>query len=130
MRVVRPSKSSRRGVLRQLRLVTRGDAEPRPTAADGGPPLPALFARGRYTVKRLLGEGGKKRVYLAHDHALDRDVACALIKGDGLDEAGRARVRREAQAMGRLGDHPHVVTVHDIGEESGEPFIVCQYMEG
>ncbi|NIU39834.1 hypothetical protein GWN65_07675, partial [Candidatus Bathyarchaeota archaeon] len=55
------------------------------------------------------------RVYLAHDTRLDRDVAFALIKTEGLDAAGLARVRREAQAMGRLGDHPNVVTVHDIG---------------
>lgn len=32
--------------------------------------------------------------------------------------------------MGRLGDHPHIVTVHDIGEEGGLPYIVCQYMAG
>ena len=47
------------------------------------PPLqtvPTSFANGRYTVKRFLGEGGKKKVYLAHDTLLDRDVAFALIK--------------------------------------------------
>ncbi len=86
--------------------------------------------RGPLHRPRLLGEGGKKRVYLAHDTRLDRDVAFALIKTDGLDEAGRIRVRREAQAMGRLGDHPHIVTIHDIGEENGQPFIVSQYMAG
>src|SRR5438093_911405 len=95
--------------------------------------LPASFASGRYEVKGFLGEGARKRVYLAHDSKLDRDVAFALIKTEGLDEAGLARVRREAQAMGRLGDHPHIVTVFDIGEEydlSGrpEPYIVSQYM--
>ncbi|MSQ22675.1 MAG: hypothetical protein EXR53_05130 [Dehalococcoidia bacterium] len=42
--------------------------------------LPASFAGGRYQVKKFLGEGGKKRVYLAHDTTLDRDVAFALIK--------------------------------------------------
>ena len=54
----------------------------------------------------------------------------ALIRTEGLDEADRVRVEREAQAMGRLGDHPHVVTVFDIGEEGGEPYIVSQYMAG
>jgi class 3 adenylate cyclase len=81
-------------------------------------------------VQRFLGEGGRKRVYLAHDGRLDRDVAIAVIKTEGLDEAGLARVRREAQAMGRLGDHPHVVTVFDIGDEDGQPYIVSQYMAG
>jgi predicted ATPase/class 3 adenylate cyclase len=81
-------------------------------------------------VKRFLGEGGKKRVYLAHDTRLDRDVAFSLIKTEGLDAAGLARVRREAQAMGRLGDHPNVVTIFDVGEEAGQPCIVSQHMEG
>ena len=74
---------------------------------------------GRYQVQRFLGEGAKKRVYLAHDTKLDRDVAFALIKTDGLDADGLVRIRREAQAMGRLGDHPHIVTVFDTGDENG-----------
>ncbi|MBI1886376.1 MAG: protein kinase, partial [Chloroflexi bacterium] len=98
---------------------------PRPS-----PTLPAAFSSGRYQVRSFLGEGGKKRVYLAHDTRLDRDVAFALIKTEGLDEAGLVRVRREAQAMGRLGDHPNVVTVYDIGEEDGQPYIVSQHMAG
>jgi hypothetical protein len=98
---------------------------PQPT-----PALPAAFADGRYQVQRFLGEGGRKRVYLAHDTKLDRDVAIAVIKTEGLDEAGLARVRREAQAMGRLGDHPHIVTAFDIGDEGGQPYIVSQYMAG
>src|SRR5437867_13146185 len=77
---------------------------------------PTSFAGGRYQVKRFLGEGGKKRVYLAHDSLLDRDVAFAPIKTEGLDEVGRQRIRREAQAMGRLGAHPHIVSVFDLGE--------------
>mgnify|MGYP000748405366 CR=1 FL=1 len=94
------------------------------------PALPAAFAGGRYQVQRFLGEGGRKRVYLAHDSKLDRDVAIAVIKTEGLDEAGLVRVRREAQAMGRLGDHPHIVTIHDVGDENGQPYIVSQYMAG
>ncbi|MEA2422578.1 MAG: eukaryotic-like serine/threonine-protein kinase, partial [Thermoleophilaceae bacterium] len=97
-------------------------------AADA--PAPARLANGRYLISRYLGEGGRKRVYLAHDTILDRDVAVAMVKTGGLDDDGRTRVRREAQSMARLGDHPHVVTVHDIGDEDGEPFIVSQYMAG
>src|SRR5207302_7805407 len=78
---------------------------------------PESFCDGRYEVRRFLGEGGKKRVYLAHDTKLDRDVAFALIKTDGLDDEGLLRIKREAQAMGRLGDHPHIVSVYDIGDE-------------
>src|SRR5262245_61874625 len=87
-------------------------------AAPGQTAPPQSFAGGRYEVKRFLGEGGKKQVYLAHDTLLDRDVAFALIKTDGLDEVGRERVRREAQAMGRLGAHPHIVSVFDLGEHA------------
>src|SRR5215212_6759146 len=107
-------------------------AEPRKPAAEASaaPAAPTRVGDGRYVVQSFLGEGGRKRVHLAHDTALDRDVALAIVKTEGLDERGRVRVRREAQAMARLGDHPHVVTVHDIGEERGEPYIVSQYMAG
>lgn len=91
---------------------------------------PTDLANGRYAVQRYLGEGGRKRVYLAHDTMLDRDVAIGIVKVGGLDEEGRMRVLREAQSMARLGDHTHVVTVHDIGEEDGDPYIVSQYMAG
>ena len=80
------------------------------------PPLPTSFANGRYEVKKFLGEGGKKRVYLAHDTTLDRDVAFALIKTEGLDDAGRTRIQREGQAMARL-THPHIMTLFDLGVE-------------
>ena len=81
-------------------------------------------------MKSFLGEGGKKRVYLAHDSRLDRDVAIGVIKTEGLDAEGLTRVRREAQAMGRLGDNPHIVTVLDIPEEDGQPYIVMEHMDG
>jgi tetratricopeptide (TPR) repeat protein len=100
------------------------------TPAPVEPSVPESFGAGRYQVRRFLGEGGRKRVYLAYDRALDREVAVATVKTEDLDTAGLERVRREAQAMGRLGDHPHIVTVHDIGEEDGRPFIVSQYMPG
>ncbi len=106
-----------------------GVAEATPALAQSLP-LPTSFASGRYQVRSFLGEGGRKRVYLAHDTRLDRDVALAVIKTEGLDDAGLARVHNEAQAMARLGDHPNVVTVHDVGDEGSQPYIVSQYMAG
>ncbi len=93
-------------------------------------PLPDAIAAGRYRIARLLGEGRSKVVYLAHDTLIDRDVAIALFKTEELDEAGLERVRREARAMGRLGEHPHIVNIYDVGEENGRPYIVSQYMSG
>jgi tetratricopeptide (TPR) repeat protein len=101
---------------------------PLPTPAT--PSQPTAFANGRYQVKEFLGEGGKKRVYLAHDTVLDRDVAFALIKAEGLDEAARQRISREARAMGRLGDHPHIMPIHDLGQEGGQPYMVLPLMAG
>ena len=101
-----------------------------PLPSTPAPPQPTSFAGGRYTVTKFLGEGGKKRVYLAHDAQLDRDVAFALIKTEGLDEQARQHITREAQAMGRLGSHPHIVTVYDIGEENGQPYLVLPVLPG
>jgi class 3 adenylate cyclase/tetratricopeptide (TPR) repeat protein len=91
---------------------------------------PASFANGRYQIKQLLGEGGKKKVYQAHDGILDRDVALAVIKSEGLDEISRTRITREAQAMGRLGDHPNILQIHDLGEDDGQPYLVLPLMSG
>ena len=94
------------------------------------PELPASFADGRYQVKRFLGEGGKKKVYLVHDTLLDRDVAFSLIKTQGLDEVGVERIHREARVMGRLGGHPHIVSVYDMGELDGQPYLISELMDG
>jgi len=107
---------------------TPQDAATTPGARSA--PLPASFFAGRYRVLRLLGEGGKKRVYLARDERLQRDVALAVIPAGGLDGTGRERILREAQHMGRVGAHPNLVTVHDIGEEDGNPCIVQEFIGG
>ena len=107
---------------------TTSTPAPAPTAT--APTVPESFAAGRYHVRKFLGEGGKKRVFLAHDALLDRDVAFALIKTEGLDATGRERITREAQAMGRMGTHPHVVTIFEIGEEGGAPYVVTELLGG
>ena len=102
-----------------------------PTSEVSPPsPEPTSFAGGRYQVKQFLGEGGKKKVYLAHDNTLDRDVAFALIKTEKLDDEARTRIQREAQAIGRLGDHHNIVTIYDFGEHEKQPYIVLPVMAG
>jgi archaellum biogenesis ATPase FlaH len=61
---------------------------------------------------------------------LDREVAFAQIKTEKLDEDARTRIKREAQAMGRLGDHPNIVTVYDSGDDEGKPFMVLPLLPG
>ncbi len=92
--------------------------------------VPDAITGDRYVVKGWLGEGAFKRVYLAYDTMLDRDVALALVKMEVLDESGRQRLRRELRSMGRLGDHQHIVTVHDVGEADGQTYLISQYMAG
>ena len=101
-------------------------------ALQGGPstPSPVFFKDRRYMVKRLLGEGANKRVYLVQDTLLDREVAFALIKNEGLDETGRKRILREARAMASLGDHSNIVQLHDFGEEGGQPYMVLPLIIG
>lgn len=96
---------------------------------------PETVGNGRYRVERLLGEGANKHVYLAHDTVLDRDVALSLIKGDGFgfwraNPAATARMLEEARVMARLGDHPHLVSVYDMGDEGARTYLVCQLMTG
>ena len=91
--------------------------------------VPAEIA-GRYRVKRFLGQGGRKHVYLSDDTATGTEVAVALFDTEGVAAAVEARARREAEAMRKLGDHPHVVPVLDTGEDDGSPFIVSRYMPG
>ncbi len=96
-------------------------------------PLPADVPgeiAGRYRVRRFLGQGGRKRVYLSEDTATGTEVAVALYDTAGVGAGIQARARREADAMRKLGDHPQVVTVLDTGEDAGNPYIVSRYMPG
>ncbi len=101
------------------------EPRPEPLPAD----VPSEIA-GRYRVRRFLGQGVRKRVYLSEDTATGTEVAVALYDTAGVGAGIQARARREADAMRKLGDHPQVVTVLDTGEDAGNPFIVSRYMPG
>ncbi len=83
----------------------------------------------RYRLDAELGHGGMGVVYRAHDTLLDRDVAVKVLSGSKLGTEGRARLLREAQAVAKL-DHPNIVSVYDVGEAEGMPFVVMQLVEG
>ena len=85
---------------------------------------------GKYEIVREIGLGGMGKVYEARDSVLGWIVAIKLmLEAQHLDEEMRARFYREAQAAGNL-KHPNVVTIHDLAEENGVPYIVMEYLEG
>src|SRR5882757_5466559 len=85
---------------------------------------------GKYKLVRVIGEGGMGRVYEAIDPVIGRRVAIKTISLDVVtDEETRSRFFREAQAAGQL-SHPNLITIHDIGDQDGMPYIVMEYLEG
>jgi eukaryotic-like serine/threonine-protein kinase len=88
------------------------------------------IAGGRYRVERVLGEGAMAKVLLAHDGELGREVAVKLLDETlAADPSFRARFAREARVAAGL-SHPNIVTVFDVGEIDGRPFIVMELVPG
>ncbi|MER5378773.1 serine/threonine-protein kinase [Streptomyces sp. NPDC002688] len=91
---------------------------------------------GRYLLVDRVGSGGMGHVWLAHDQRLDCDVALKEIRFRDIPESGAehesrtARARAEARHAAVLRGHPHVVTVHDVLEHEGLPWIVMEYVAG
>lgn len=81
----------------------------------------------RYQVVSRLPGGGMAWVYLAWDPALKRQVAIKVLRHD--DDELRERFAREAQSAASL-DHPNIVTIYDVGESDGRPFIAMEYIRG
>lgn len=81
-----------------------------------------------YEVRARLG-GGMSDVYRAFDTKLGRDVVLKLLPA-ALDTADqRARLSREARALSSL-NHPHIVSIHDVGEVGGRLFLVTGHVQG
>ncbi|GAB3772171.1 hypothetical protein GCM10028796_42310 [Ramlibacter monticola] len=113
-----------------------------PTAArtSGGPGAqtlpggdagdPTVREVGRYRILERLGRGGMATVFKAHDPGIGRDVALKFLHASLSEEPEcRARFLREARAAGGL-SHPNIVTVHDVGEIEGRPYMAMEFLPG
>jgi tetratricopeptide (TPR) repeat protein/TolB-like protein len=92
---------------------------------------PLLGTRlGRYRIVAALGSGGMGVVYRAHDTELERDVALKMLPPEVLaDAAARATLLREARTASQL-NHPHICTIHEVGEAEGRWFIAMELVDG
>ena len=87
----------------------------------------------KYEIRREIGRGAMGVVYEGFDPVIGRHVAIKVLRTEVFAPSQLpdllARFKREAQSAGRL-SHPHIVTIHDYGEEAGTPYIVMEYMAG
>jgi serine/threonine protein kinase len=105
----------------------RSDAEPNFAPADHPGELGRL---GRYRVLKKLGQGGMGTVYLGFDTGLSRKVALKVMRPQiAADSRVRERFLREARSAAQV-KSDHVVTIFDVGEEQGLPFIAMEYLQG
>jgi serine/threonine protein kinase len=94
-------------------------------------PLLDTLLADRYHILAMIGQGGMGVVYKARQELLDRLVAVKMLRTQLItDESSVKRFRHEAKAASRL-NHRNVITVYDFGvANSGEPYIVMEYLEG
>lgn len=88
-----------------------------------------VLLAGRYEVLREIGRGGMGYVIACHDRRLQRDVALKLINDCSLTPESMRRFAQEARAAAAL-THPGIVSIFDIGEHEGQPFIVSELLRG
>ena len=92
--------------------------------------LTAGTSLGPYKIESALGAGGMGEVYKATDTRLGRTVAIKVLPPRFADDPDmRGRFEREAQTIAGL-NHPHICTLHDVGEQDGTRFLVMEYVEG
>jgi serine/threonine protein kinase/WD40 repeat protein len=102
----------------------------RPVAGPGQADLPEGAMLDHFRVMRPLGRGGMGRVYLARDTKLGRKVALkVLMPGEIGSQPAIDDFLREARTTARF-NHPHIVTIHEVGEAGGLAYLALEYLEG
>jgi eukaryotic-like serine/threonine-protein kinase len=85
---------------------------------------------GPYEILSAIGAGGMGEVYRARNTRLDRTVAIKVLPDRLSDKPDlRERFEREARTVASL-NHPHICTLHDIGQQDGIDYLVMEYLEG
>jgi eukaryotic-like serine/threonine-protein kinase len=94
-----------------------------------GRPLQRGDRLGQYEIVELVGAGGMGEVYRARDTKLGRDVALKVLPPVFASDARRlVRFEREARLLASL-NHPHLLTMHDIGDVDGRPYLVTEFVD-
>src|SRR6202007_2214704 len=85
---------------------------------------------GPYEIRSPLGAGGMGEVYRARDTRLNRDVAIKILPASFSADPDRLqRFCQESRAAGAV-DHPNILSIFDIGEDRGAPYVVSELLEG
>jgi Tol biopolymer transport system component len=84
---------------------------------------------GPYEIIGDLGAGGMGKVYRARDTRLNRSVAIKFLSSELADEEARRRFLQEAKTISSF-NHPHILTVHEVGEFEGQQCLVCEFVDG
>jgi serine/threonine-protein kinase len=84
---------------------------------------------GRFRILDRVGEGAMGVVYRGRDDSLDRDVALKVMLAKAAGPEDEERFLREARAVARL-QHPNIITIYELGEHEGSPFIAMELLEG
>jgi eukaryotic-like serine/threonine-protein kinase len=85
---------------------------------------------GNYRLVRILGKGGMGEVYLAQDTRLERNVALKLLSAQFVRDPERVlRFTQEARSASAL-NHPNIITIYEIGDAEGAPYIAAEFIDG
>src|SRR5918996_3524033 len=92
-------------------------------------PLP-VKSIAHYRILQAIGAGGMGAVYKAYDNKLQRVVALKVLPPEYVSQQDRRRrFFQEARAASAL-THPHILTVYEVGEDDGKPYIAMEFIEG